>query len=292
MKAIELREYTQKMGTWINWERTWDQFIMGDPQSTVTGIAVSWMPTLYNLKKALDARCNLFVTHEPLYMIDLDVRGEVVNGSKEAMDSISWTQATVDRFLTHRPLTKVVSYDDAWVRKKRWLDETGMVVYRCHDFWDDFPEIGIHGAWAHWLGFTEKPLATRIFYEVHGTGDITLGELTEKILQRVKSLGQEVIQVIGDPTRKVSRIAIGTGAGTDFREMYNMGADVLLLTDDGTRLWESGQWSLDSDIPVIIVNHSTSEEPGMRTLAVYIQEKFPHVPVMQIPVGCIYSTIK
>ena len=74
--------------------------------------------------------------------------------------------------------------------------------------------------------------------------------------------------------------------------MSDMEADVLLLTDDGTRLWESGQWAVDSDTPVIIVNHSTSEEPGMMTLSRYIQRAFPEVKVIHIPVGCIYKTIK
>jgi putative NIF3 family GTP cyclohydrolase 1 type 2 len=74
--------------------------------------------------------------------------------------------------------------------------------------------------------------------------------------------------------------------------MFGMGADVIVVTDDGTRLWETGQWSIDSGIPLIIVNHATSEEPGMRTLAKYIQEKFPTTPVTQIPAGCIYKSIK
>jgi len=289
MKARELREHMQKAGPWIDWGSTWDQFLAGDPDSAVTGIAVSWMPTFQTLEKASEAKCNLFVTHEPLYTISLGGKGEAVSGSREAMDRISWMKST-ERFLAHEPITNVVSVDDPWVRKKRWLDETGMVVYRCHDFWDDFPKIGIHGAWADWLGFTDEPVATMRFYEVHETGDVTLGALAERILQRTKLIGQDVVHVVGDRNRVVSRIAIGTGAITDYRDMFGMGADVLLLTDDGTRLWESGQWSLDSGIPILIVNHSASEEPGMRTLAGYIREGFPGVPVIEIPVGCIYTS--
>lgn len=292
MKARELNEHMRKVGTWINWECSWDRFLAGDPESVVTGIAISWMPTFGTLKKAVEAKCNLFVTHEPLYTITLDKDGKVTDGSGEATSSISWTQSAVDRYNGHKPLSKVVSDDDAWVRKRKWLDETEMVVYRCHDFWDDFPEIGIHGAWASWLGLTGKPVATRTYYEVHEIGRTTFGELSGKILERVRSLGQDALLTIGDPGKEVSRIAIGTGAATNYREMYCMGADVLLLTDDGTRLWESGQWSLDSDMPIIVVNHSTTEEPGMRTLAKYIGDRFPNVPTIEIPVGCIYRVIK
>jgi hypothetical protein len=91
--------------------------------------------------------------------------------------------------------------------------------------------------------------------------------------------------------KRISRLALGTGAITNYREMYSMGADALLVTDDGTKFVEYSQWSLDSDVPLIIVSHPTAEEPGMRTLARYIQEKFPDVPVTEIPVGCIYKAI-
>ncbi|MGQ9514888.1 MAG: Nif3-like dinuclear metal center hexameric protein [Thermoproteota archaeon] len=121
-----------------------------------------------------------------------------------------------------------------------WIDEKGIVVYRCHDVWDNFPEIGIHGAWARWLGFTGKPISEKMYYEVHEVGNITVGELAERILKKVKPLGQDAIYVVGDLNKRVSRIALGTGAATDYREMLNMNADVLLITDDGTRLWESG----------------------------------------------------
>jgi len=278
MKAKELHEHTQKIGTWVNWEHTCDQFLAGDPEMKVEGIAVSWMPTFLTLKKALDAGCNLFVTHEPLYAAIIDNEGKVIGGSAMPGPQLTRTPIYLDK-------------NDAWVKKQKWLEETKMVIYRCHDFWDDYPEIGIHGAWADWLGFTGKPIVAKRFYEVHEVGNLTVGTLAAKILRRVKPLGQDIVYVVGDLDRKVSRIAVGTGAITNYREMYGMGADIILVTDDGTRLWESGQWSLDSEIPLVIVNHSTSEEPGMRTLAKYIKEKFPGISVIQIPVGCMYRSI-
>jgi putative NIF3 family GTP cyclohydrolase 1 type 2 len=260
LKAIELHAHVQGIGEWVDWDNTCDEFLAGDAGAEVKGIAVSWMPTFKNLESAMALGCNLFVTHEPLYVSDGDSSG-------------------------------LIGPEDAWVRKKEWLEETGMVVYRCHDFWDDYPEDGIHGAWARWLGFEGEPLARRKFYEVHAVEASSLGELAEGILERVRPLGQEVVHVIGDLEKNVSRIALGTGAITGYRQMYDMGADVLLLTDDGTRLWESGQWALDSGVPLMIVNHSTSEEPGMITLARYIRGTFPDVPVEHIPVGCLYETV-
>jgi putative NIF3 family GTP cyclohydrolase 1 type 2 len=250
----------QKVGDWVDWENTCDQFLVGDLEAEVEGITVSWMPTFRNLERALDLDCNLFVTHEPLYVSEADI-------------------------------SKFIGPEDAWVRKKRWFDKTKMVVYRCHDFWDDYPEVGIHSAWAKWLGFDGKPLIQRRFYEVHKVKEEILGQLTRRILEKVKPLGQEVALIVGDPNQTVSRIALGTGAITSYRQMYDMNADVLLLTDDGTRLWESGQWALDMGVSLIIVNHSTAEEPGMKTLANYIHKVFPQVKVEHLPVGCIYKTV-
>ena len=70
-----------------------------------------------------------------------------------------------------------------------------------------------------------------------------------------------------------------------------MGADVLVLTDDGTRLWESAQWARDGGASVILVNHATSEEPGMISLAVYLRGVFLGVRVEHVPGGCLYGTI-
>ena len=260
MKAAELHAHMQKVGTWVDWSRANDKFLVGDPETEVHGIAVGWMPTAGALDEARRRGANVFVTHEPLYVSDPDP-------------------------------AKSVGPDHPWVRKKAWLDKTGMVVYRCHDVWDDFPEIGIHGAWAQWLGFAGKPLAMQKWYEVHPTEETTLGGLARRILKKVRPLGQDVVHLVGDPETKVSRIALGTGAITNYAVMRGMGADCLLLTDDGTRLWESAQWSFESGIPLLLVNHATAEEPGMMTLVEYLAEQFPEVLVHHIPVGCLYRTV-
>ncbi|MFW9894801.1 MAG: hypothetical protein ACFFD7_03260, partial [Candidatus Thorarchaeota archaeon] len=62
MKCIEVLKHFKDVGTWVNWEKSVDQFLYGDPEIDVKGIAVSWMPTIVNLKKSLKERCNLFIT--------------------------------------------------------------------------------------------------------------------------------------------------------------------------------------------------------------------------------------
>jgi putative NIF3 family GTP cyclohydrolase 1 type 2 len=280
MKAIDILDHFKEVGTWVNWKSSVDQFLFGDPDVVVNGIAVSWMPTFPNLEKANEEGCNVFITHEALFAAKIDAKGHIIDCPIVKDQHARWIAGK-------RKLRK----DDIWIRNREWLEDKNMVVIRCHDFWDSYPEIGVHGAWAKWLGFTKPPIKVDNYYELHDIGEKTLEDLCRNILEKIKPLGQDSLQVIGDLKKKIRKITIGTGAASDYRGMYYFGGEAILLTDDGTMLWESGQWSKDTGIPLIIVNHSLSEEPGMRTLAEYLKTTFPEVPVVQIPVGCIYKSI-
>lgn len=253
-----MREEAAEAASWIDWEKTCDQFLAGDPGQEIVGAVISWLSTLDVLREAKALGANLLVTHEPFYAMEAGQDTEGVYGG--------------------------------WIEKKRWLADSGMILYRCHDFWDDYPEVGIHGAWARWLGFEGRPLAQQRYYEVHATGGVTLGEMASRVLERVRPLGQETVGVLGDFGRRTEKIALGTGAITRYQQMAAMDADVLLLTDDGTRLWETAQWARDSGASVLLVNHATAEEPGMMTLREYMARLLP-VPVRHIPVGCLYRSV-
>ena len=99
-----------------------------------------------------------------------------------------------------------------------------------------------------------------------------------------------MVHYIGDPDSEVTRTAVGTGAITNFRSMFSLGADVMILTDDGTRLWESAVWSVDTGVSLILVNHATAEEPGIKNLAKYVEETFD-LPVHFIKQGCLYKSM-
>ncbi len=257
MKAIELHEHFKNIGNWVNWNNTCDEFLWGDAEVDVTGIAVCWSSNFKQLKEAQQNGCNLYICHEPLY---------------------HYSDAGEDA----HPQEK---------QKNQFLKDSGIVVYRCHDLWDVMPDIGIVDSWSKFLGFTEKPVAQIRYYNAHDLpAGTTLEQLAHQIADKVRELGQDVVYYIGNPEQTVARIAVGTGAITGFRAMYSLNADILLLTDDGTRLWESAVWSNDTDIPLVLVNHATAEEPGMRNMAQYLKEKFP-VAVHLIPQGCLYRSI-
>jgi len=259
MKALDLHLHMQKLGTWVDWSKTCDGFKAGQPSVDVTGIAVGWTSVLPALQQAHAAGCNLFVTHEPTFYDHMD-------------EDPRWRETKPAR------------------RKSRFLEQTGMVVYRCHDVWDRVPDIGITDSWATHLSLP-TPTARKTYYNLYTLPAQPAHELAQRVAASVVDLDQHAVQLLGPPGKIVSRLAIGTGAITDVPTMVEMGADVILATDDGLTYWRHGTWAIDQDLPVIIVNHATAELPGMRSLADYLRRQFPDVKVEYVGPQCLYSLV-
>jgi hypothetical protein len=129
------------------------------------------------------------------------------------------------------------------------------------------------------------------FYKICLLNNITVEETARLILDKVRNLGQDTVLIFGDRTRKVQRMAVGTGAITYLPRMYELNPDVLLATDDGMNFWTGGLWAADLDIPLLIVNHATAEKPGMQALARYLRKIFPDVPAEYVDVKYPYTSV-
>ena len=217
------------------------------------------------------AGCNLFVTHEPTFYV-------------------------------HRDDDPGPFADPILEAKRAWLADTGMVVYRCHDVWDVLPEHGVRDSWARGLGLAGPPLAedARRYYGLYPVEPQPLRELARRLALRVADAGQPHVQLVdpaGDGRRAVTHLDIGTGAACRVPAMAALrtpdgtAPDALLVTDDGMRFWADGSWAIDRDLPLLVVNHATAEEWGMRSLAAYLREQFPGVLVQHLPQGCQYQAI-
>ncbi len=259
MKAIELKQHMREMGAWVDWNRTCDRFIIGDPETEVTAMAVGWQATLPALREAVDRECNLFVTHEPVFYRHMD-DDESVFGAAHAQ------------------------------RKRLFIEENGIVIYRCHDVWDRMPEVGIVDSWAAHLGLTGK-LDGDDFHSIYPSPAPTLDELARHVVERTRDLGQSAVEFVGAPDMPVHRVAIGCGAITRYETMISLGADVIIGTDDGMSYWSGGEWAVDGGIGLVIVNHCTAEEPGMRNLAAYLSQRFPRIRTEFVAQGCVFRTV-
>ncbi len=250
MKANDFREHCMQVANWVNWDKTVDQFMAGDPEAEVRGIATTWLATNARLREAASLGLNFVLAHE----------GAFYPSYKGAE-----------------------SGDRQHAEKRQLIDDLGITLMRCHDTWDRMPEVGIPDAWADFLGFPAEPRPTESFHKICLIGDCTVEDAARLVLEEVKPLGQEVVHIVGDRKARVHRMAVGTGAITRLPQMLELGADIVLATDDGISTTSGGLWSLDLGIPMLIVNHATAELPGMMAMADYVQQQFPGIPAKYLP---------
>lgn len=266
MKAVEVLNHFREVGHWVDWNNTCDRFLYGDLNTEVKGIAVSWIPTNFALRQAAKKNLNFFTTHEGAFY---PTEGPFFYNGKVSSN----IKALIDK-------------------KKHLMDELGITLLRCHDTWDRMPEVGIVDAWATFLGFKSEVRPVESYYRICLVGKCTVEDLAKKILEKVRQLRQSVLLVFGNPHQKVSRMAVGTGAITNLVAMRKLGADVILATDDGINSQSSGLWSIDASIPLLVVNHATSEIPGMHAMVNYLKIKFPGLPVEYMDVEFPYSVVR
>lgn len=259
MKAVEILDHFRGIGPWVDWNHTVDRIILGDPQTEVKKIAVCWQARTETLHKAVAMGCNLMVVHENIFYRHWDN----------------------DEKILKQPQV---------VAKKKYIEDNGLVILRCHDTWDQVPVVGVIDSWAAQLGLKNR-LRLNGFHAVYESPAPTLIDLAQRVAGCTVYLGQDVVQVMGDPKMKITKVGIGCGAITQPDTMVAMGADALIVTDDGIEYLGNGGWAMDKDVGMIVVNHGTAEEPGVRNLATYLGEKFPQVKTVHIPQGCMYVSV-
>jgi NIF3 (NGG1p interacting factor 3) protein len=261
MQALEVQTFLSSLnGGWVDPTTTVDTFKAGDPRAEVRGIAVAWMSYRWALEQAMALGCNMFVTHEPTY----------------------YSHRDADQQMLPRPATQA---------KRQFIEQSGLVILRCHDLWDQLPDIGIADAWGRLLGLGPA-IAGQGFYRVYAVGGRTALDVARQVAVRTQPLGQEAIQLIGPPGHAVTRLAVGIGALTPLMKFIDdYQADLALCTDDGLVYWRDAAYAIDNNLPVIVVNHAVSEVAGIECLARRLQTQFPQIPVHYLAQQCMYQLV-
>lgn len=244
--ANDIRKYLLQRVPAVNPEKTVDTIEAGDGDQPIKKAGVCWYPSIETLKAAHAAGCELLICHEPLY----------------------WDHPSRSQIWRNRP---------PGLAKTQFLEETKMVILRAHDTMDRLPEVGIRDSWARVLGLENLTLARPDdpFHGVYRMKPMPLRDFAREVARRTKSLGQDSVQVIGDPKRMVSRPAIGVGCITPDTEEIDAGADVLIVCFDGASYWKTRERLHEAGAAVITLEHGTTEMPGMESLTKHLNEKFP-----------------
>ena len=261
MIAQDVQDYLQSLsGDWNYPENTVDTFKAGDSATAVWGIAVAWMSYSWALKRALELDCNVFITHEPTYYNHWD----------DDQDIFRFSQVRA---------------------KRQFIDDNDLVIIRCHDLWDQISNIGIPDSWGNLLRLGQA-IDGGPYVRVYEIGPTTAYALAQHVASCTAPLGQPGVQLIGPREKTVRRICIGTGAITPYLEcVEKYQVDIAICTDDGIDYWRDGGFAIDSDIPIIVVNHPVSEEIGVMSLAENLSQRFSSVPVHHIRQRCMYELV-
>lgn len=233
---------------------TVDTFKAGDPDSRVTGIAVTMMATMNVLQRAAAKGLNLVITHEPTFYAHLDVPPGIAES------------------------------DAVWAEKRAFIAQHGLVVWRFHDHWHRRRPDGIEAGVVRALGWDRhrKAEGSSLFV----LPEVTLKELASEVARKLES---PVVRVVGDPELKVRNAGLSLGAPGAVHEMPALGRDeidVLLVGE--TREWETVAYAADAATQrrkkaLIVIGHIPSEQAGMDECARWLRGFVKAVPVEFVP---------
>ena len=235
----------------VEWKKdTVDTFKAGNPDTQVTGVAVTMMATMDVLQRASAKGLNFVITHEPTFYAHLDTPEGIPEN------------------------------DAVWAEKRAFIEKHGMVVWRFHDHWHMRKPDGIEAGNVHALGWEKFQRADNQYLFV--LPETTVKELARQVSQK---LGSSVVRVVGDPDLKVTKVGFSPGAAGSQREIHALEQDdVQVLLVGETREWETVEYAADAvsegrKKALIVIGHIPSEQPGMEECARWLKGFVKDVPV-------------
>jgi putative NIF3 family GTP cyclohydrolase 1 type 2 len=262
MNVREVVDIVLKLNGGRKFEKTCDQLLEGGWEQQVTGVTTTFMATVDVIRQTIKMGCNLIITHEPLYF--------------KGLDHIDW-----------------VKDDPVYQRKKALIDDNQISIWRYHDHMHggniDLIYSGLLET-MRWGKYLNKELQQPHCYSIPTT---TVKELVNFLK---KSLGMKVIQVVGEPKMKCSRVGILVGGGSLGLGHEEMPAELMKNQQlDVMICGEITEWTLSAYIrdaaalgfnrAMIVVGHERSEEPGMQKLPNILQPLLGKIPVHFVDAG-------
>jgi len=253
-------------------EPSCDHIIVGRPENKVSKVATAWMGYWRICRKAVATGIDTLVVHEPTFYSHWDL------GAKNA------------EYRANK--TAEAAYEKLVAEKRKWIEDHGLTIIRSHDVMDRVGEFGMPFALGQTLGFADRDIArSRLCYNVYRVEPQPAGEVARHIAQRLKPLGQPGVAFYGDPKRRVTTVGVGTGCICDPIQYADLNPDLFIAIDDKIHTWIQTTYAEDSGHPLVVINHGTSEECGMKALAGHLSEAFPKLQVVHLGEGCSYRWI-
>lgn len=247
----------------VEWDKnTVDTFKAGNPDATVTGIAVTMMATMDVLQRASAQGLNFVITHEPTFYAHLD--------TPEGMPE----------------------NDPVWAEKREFIEKHGMVVWRFHDHWHKRKPDGIEAGMVRVLGWEnyKRPDNEHLFV----MPNTTVKDLAEQVARK---LGSPVVRYVGNPEMRVKKVALSPGSEGFESETHTLERDdVEVLLVGETVEWETVEYVDDAAAQgrrkaLIVIGHIPSEQAGMEECTRWLKEFVKVVPIKFVPTKQPFSTV-
>ena len=250
-----------------------DKVIVGDPDTKITKIATAWMPYWHTLKEAKTRGINTLVVHEPTFYTHRD------------LEEKNWD-------FHGAPSVAKKMYTEQVEKKKSWIEENRLVVIRCHDVLDKIKGYGIPFAFGRALGFSDEDiLRSRPYYNVYEIESRPAIEVAQMIASKLKAVGQPGVAFYGDENYPVGTVGLGTGCICNPMEFMELEMDLAIAIDDSINTWTQTTFAEDSGRPLVVVNHGSTEEFGMKELSEELNKKLVNLEVSHFKQGCTYRWV-
>jgi len=250
----------------LEWQSdTVDTFKGGDPNTKITGIAVTMMATMDVLQRAAAKNENLVITHEPTFFDHLDVSQQLPQGDN----------------------------DPVFAAKRKFIEDHHLVVWRFHDYWHRRTPDGILTGVVRGLGWEKYQDASNPY--LFTIPETTVGQLSEELK---KKLGLVAMRVVADRDMKVKRLALSPGSAGFHREAGALEMpDIELLIAGESREWETVEYVADAIAQgrhkaLILLSHVPSEQPGMDECTIWLKTFVTEVPVEFVPTKDPFAPLK
>ena len=236
-------------------EQTVDTLKCGDPSMPVTGIVTTFMPTQRVLEEARERKANLVIAHEGLFFAHHDEAGEARGG-------------------------------EVFRVKRQFLDESGIAVFRFHDYPHRYkPDAITEGLIREleWGAYVRKhePVASLL--------ELPRATLREIVGYVKEKLDIPHVRYMGDPDMLLTRVGVLVGyrgGAATAVTLFEQEQIELMIYGEGPE-WETPEYVRDAlqqgrRRALIVLGHAESEEPGMKALARNLSEQYPGLPVHHI----------
>jgi putative NIF3 family GTP cyclohydrolase 1 type 2 len=242
-------------------QETVDTFKSGNPDDVVTGIATCMFANMEVLQKAVAAKCNLIICHEPT-------------------------------FYNHLDKTSDLEKDPVFQKKMDYIKSHHLIIFRFHDHWHMTKPDGIYMGMIDHLGWKANQVDASMEY--FKFEEQSVATFAQKLQQSLKG---SQLRIVGDPQMRFTHVALSVGApgSASHIQMLNSHDTELLVAGEGQE-WETYQYVLDASMmgmkkAAIFIGHIPSEEAGMKYCAQWLKTFIKELPVVSIKNNAAYTKV-